>query len=291
MNEKLALIQKEKKTAQIMVGVCAAGLIGCLILVSRRSPVSLILFAVVFLFYLIVFRRQSKKYQQVIKTATLEECFRSSLKDISYEPKNGMEKERITQSHLLPVVHPENLLIRDTVKGTFQFLPAVLSDVTTDFFSSRTTRQGGTKEFLDFLSGNWFEIQFKTPLPYSCIVWSRKLVPESVRTGFFEGYQNLDMYQNENFRKEFHLYSDKGREFTIPEEVEKALLRLAEFTPGQVAAEFDGNTLRVFIKDRFLYTYAVRPRVDVTPQILQHNQYPEISYILRVADAVIKGRA
>ena len=115
MNEKIALIQKEKRTAQIMVGVCIAGLLGCLILVSRRSPISLILFTVIFLFYLLVFRRQSKKYQQTIKKATLEECFRSSLKDISYEPKNGLEKERITQSHLLPVVHPQNLLIRDTV--------------------------------------------------------------------------------------------------------------------------------------------------------------------------------
>ena len=290
MNEKIALIQKEKRTAQIMVGVCIAGLLGCLILVSRRSPISLILFTVIFLFYLLVFRRQSKKYQQTIKKATLEECFRSSLKDISYEPKNGLEKERITQSHLLPVVHPENLLIRDTVKGTFQFLPAVLSDVTTDFFSSRTTRQGGAKEFLDFLSGNWFEIQLKAPIPYSCVVWSRDLVPESARTAFFEGYQNLDMYQDEDFRKVFHLYSDQEQEFTLPEEAEKALLRLAGFTPGKVAAEFSGNMLRVFIKDRFLYTYAVRPRVDVTPQILQHNQYPEISYILRVPDAVIKGR-
>ena len=42
MNEKLNKIRQEKRTAQIMVAVCAAGLAVSLILTLRRSPLSLI---------------------------------------------------------------------------------------------------------------------------------------------------------------------------------------------------------------------------------------------------------
>ena len=40
MNDKLNKIQQEKRTAQIMVAICAAGLIVSLILTLRHSPLS-----------------------------------------------------------------------------------------------------------------------------------------------------------------------------------------------------------------------------------------------------------
>ena len=116
MNDKLNKIQQEKRTAQIMVAICAAGLIVSLILTLRHSPLSFLLYGLVFLFYLFVFRKQSKRYQKAVKTAALEECLRPFLKNISYQEKDGLDPKAILNSfcrqqperraskpHLLPI--------------------------------------------------------------------------------------------------------------------------------------------------------------------------------------------
>ena len=98
MNDKLNKIQQEKRTAQIMVAICAAGLIVSLILTLRHSPLSFLLDGLVFLFDLFVFRKQSKRYQKAVKTAALEECLRPFLKNISYQEKDGLDPKAILNS-------------------------------------------------------------------------------------------------------------------------------------------------------------------------------------------------
>lgn len=288
MNEKIKKIQQEKKKAQIMIGIFVVGLLFSLILTFRRSPLATLLLGIMFLFYVFVFRRQAKQYQNVIKTATLEECLRPYLKEITYEEKNGLKSEHISESHFLPVQHDKSILIRDTVRGTYQALPAFLSDVTCDYTSVRPVKHGNEKPILDFISGNWFEIRFSSPLPYSCTIWDKQLVDSTAREPFFEGFRMMSGCQAREFENKFFTYTKEAEDFILPEEVTGALLKLAEFTPGQVAAQLDGPVFRIFIRNRFLYTNAVSPKVEITPQLLQHNQYPEISYILRVADAVRK---
>lgn len=81
-----------------MVAICAAGLIVSLILTLRHSPLSFLLYGLVFLFYLFVFRKQSKRYQKAVKTAALEECLRPFLKNISYQEKDGLDPKAILNS-------------------------------------------------------------------------------------------------------------------------------------------------------------------------------------------------
>lgn len=288
MNEKIKKIQQEKKKAQIMIGVFAAGLLLSLILTFLRSPLSALLFGIMFLFYVFIFRRQAKHYQNAIKTATLEECMRPYLKDITFEEKNGLEAEHISSSHFFPIQHDKSILIRDTIHGTYQALPAFLSDVTCDYTSIRPMKNGKEKPILDFISGNWFEIRFSSPLPCSCIIWDKQFLDSTAREPFFEDFRMISSCQNKEFENQFFIYTKDDEDFTLPKEVTGALLKLAEFTPGQAAAQLDGSVFRIFIRNRFLYTSSVSPKVEISPQILQHNQYPEISCILRVADAVRK---
>lgn len=286
MNEKLNQIRQEKKKAQFLVLICVAGLLISLVLTLRRSPMAIVFYAAVLLFYLLVFRRQGKRYQQTIKTATLTECLRPFLKSITYQEKDGLEPGQILKPHLLPVEHPKSILIRDTVTGTYQTLPVFLSDVTVDYQSSRLTRQGEEKAMVDFLSGNWFEIQLKEELPFSCTIWDRELTPAAVREQFFSDQRCLDICQTPAFRERFSSYTREHSDLSLPEELEKALLKLAEITPGQVAAQLEGNRFRIFIKNRFLYTRQPSPRIEITAQMLNYNQYSEIHYILRAVDAV-----
>lgn len=286
MNEKLNQIRQEKKKAQILVLICAAGLIVSLILTLRRSPAAIVFYAAVLAFYLFVFRRQSKRYQQTVKTATLTECLRPYLKGIAYQEKDGLNPSQIPQARLIPVEHPKSILIRDTITGTYQTLPVFLSDVTADFQSSRLTKSGEEKPVIDFLSGNWFEIQLKEPLPFTCTIWDKGLVPSAVREQFFSDCRCLDICQTPAFRERFSTYTRDHSDISIPEELEKALLKLAEITPGQIAVQLDGHIFRIFIKNRFLYTRQPSPKVEVTAQMLNYNQYSEINYILRAVDAV-----
>lgn len=77
------------------VAICAAGLVVSLILTLRHSPLCFLLYGLVFFFYLFVFRKQSKRYQKAVKTATLEECLRPFLKNISYLEKDGLDSKAI----------------------------------------------------------------------------------------------------------------------------------------------------------------------------------------------------
>ena len=77
------------------VAICAAGLVVSLILTLRHSPLCFVLYGLVFFFYLFVFRKQSKRYQKAVKTATLEECLRPFLKNISYLEKDGLDPKAI----------------------------------------------------------------------------------------------------------------------------------------------------------------------------------------------------
>ena len=67
MNEKLNKIRQKKRTAQIMVAVCAAGLAVSLILTLRRSPFAFVFYGLILLFIFLFFEisqnvisRQSK---------------------------------------------------------------------------------------------------------------------------------------------------------------------------------------------------------------------------------------
>lgn len=285
MNEKLNKIRQEKRTAQIMVAVCAAGLAVSLILTLRRSPFAFVFYGLILLFYLFVFRNQSKRYQQAVKNATLEECLRPFLKNISYQEKDGLDPKAILNAGFIPIEHENSLLIRDIVHGSYQAMPVFLSDVTSDYVSAKSTKRGNEKPVFDFLSGNWFEICFKESFPFSCTIWDKELVSDSAREHFFNGFYSADSSQNAEFRNRFCTYTKDRPDITLPDELTRALPKLAEFTPGKIAVQLDGQHFRIFIRNRFLYTNTVSPKIDITPQILQHNQYPEISYILRAADA------
>ena len=285
MNDKLNKIQQEKRTAQIMVAICTAGLIVSLILTLRHSPLSFLLYGLVFLFYLFVFRKQSKRYQKAVKTATLEECLRPFLKNISYQEKDGLDPKAILNAGMIPIEHEKSLLIRDIVHGSYQALPVFLSDVTSDYVSAKSIKRGNEKPVFDFLSGNWFEICFKESFPISCTIWDKELISDSAREDFFKDFHSADSSQSAELRNRFYTYTKDCSEIVIPEKLVKALLKLADFTPGRIAVQLDGQHFRIFIRNRFLYTKNVSPKIEITPQILQHNQYPEISYILRAADA------
>lgn len=289
MNEKINTLKARQKQLQTLGIVFMLAAVLCLILLFKFPACSTLLFFALLVFYLVVIRRGIRQYKKAVKTAILEECFRSSLKDITYCPKGGVPRETIADAGFIPVEHTKNLLVNDSVCGRYKAMPAFVTDVTTDFQSVRTTKSGEQKSFLDFLSGCYFDVELPDRKTFSgsITIWPKESIPMAAIQRCFAGQQSFTSPAAQELEQDFLLFTrDCADVPVLPEAFLKAVLRLAEYTPGSTAVQLADGHLRIFIQNRFLYTSPVKVRTAVTPQLLNYNQFPEISYILRVADTM-----
>ncbi len=65
-----------------------------------------------------------------------------------------------------------------------------------------------------------------------------------------------------------------------------AFTLLDEYTPGAAALQVKDGNVRMFIRNRFLYTTELKLYTPVTPQLLSSTPFPEIHSMLRVVDAL-----
>lgn len=284
INEKVAALAKAKKNLQlfsILFVVCGIVII---FLLSKKPITGLVLSLALVLIYLILFRKQAKDYRQAVKQAMLEEGLRPFFKNITYSKQDGISPESILSADFIPSEAPENMIIRDTVQGSYQTMPAFLTDITTNFQSYKSDKGGEAKPVTDFLSGCLFDIQLSHNSQKDYILWSKKVFPEKSRAHYFS--KKAENPAPGALADEFLLYTNPAA--GIPEispEAEKTILRLNEYTPGDICLQVCGNHLRIFISNRFLFTLHVPGQVEITAKMLNTNPFAELPYLLRVADS------
>lgn len=185
INEKVAALAKAKKNLQLFSILFAACGIAIIFLLSKKPILGLVLTLVLVLIYLILFRKQAKDYRQAGKQAMLEEGLRPFLKNITYLKQDGISADEILSADFIPSESPKNMIIRDTVQGTYQTMPAFLTDITTNFQSYKSDKGGETKPVTDFLSGCLFDIQLSHSSQKDYILWSKKVFSEKRHSGDF----------------------------------------------------------------------------------------------------------
>lgn len=281
MNEKINALNAAKKKIQAVSLVFVVCGILCVLLLMRRPMASGILLAAMLLFYIFCFRRLVKRYRQKERQAMLEEGLRSCLKEITYQEKDGISKDALQQTHFLPAEVPSNILIRETVTGTYQGMPAVMTDITTAY-----RIYPGTKEKrMGFLSGCYFEIRLSRCQWQRFQLWPKEMLPEQARSHYLPGL--TESPAPGKLKDSFCLYiSQDVLEPPLSEDTIKAILRLAEYTPGRLVLQASGSCLQIFIQNRFLCTQELPAKEDITAQMLSVNPFPEAPYLLRVADAM-----
>ncbi len=286
MNEKLAALSRTKKQIQIFSILFVVCGIAIIFLLSSKPVTGFCLTLALIAVYLLVFRQRTNAYRQDVKKAMLEEGLRPFLKNISYEKKNGIDKNLILDAGFLPNETPANLLIRDTVQGTYQALPVFLTDITTNFRSIKPKGNGADQEVTDFMSGCYFDIQLRSE-GGDYILWPKNLMPEKSQRHCFSGKAQTSAPGL--LGETFFLYSKPGADtLEISPETEKTILRLSEYTPGEVCVQISGGHLRIFIRNRFLFTFHIPGRTEMTAKILSTNPFPELPYLLRAADSLLK---
>ncbi|MCI6888387.1 MAG: hypothetical protein MR868_14260 [Lachnospiraceae bacterium] len=285
MNEKITFLKQKQKRLQILGTIFLIALIIVLLIGMKSQLLSAVLAFLFLLIYLFGIRSAKKSYQQAVKTVILEESFRPQFKQITYLPKDGLSPSDLADTGFFPVAHAKNMLIRDTLKGTYQGMPVVLSDLTFDVVSSQP---GSTKNTVDFLAGCYFDIQLNKKTGMNCCLWSEDCMPQNRKKDL---YPNLICAQLEASGEKPHSYClyqlPDMPETLFPDSLLKAICRLDEYTPGAIALQITDDHLRIFIRSRFLYTMTVKIQAPLTSQLLTANPFPEIHAILRTADTLI----
>lgn len=285
MNEKINALAKEKKNLLMMCFALIAGLIISFFVITKVRAASIVLCPAALLFYIFVYRRGINRYKAHIKAAILEEGLRSSLKNITYTEKNGVTSEEVVSAHFLPSDAPDSILSRDTVRGLYQAKPAVLTDLTANLKSSVTTGSGKTKQTLDFLTGCYFDIRLTESTAEVFTLWHKDCLTSQIREHYAPTHVELETPAA--LAGQFLLFVPNG--FGMPkisDAFTDAVLRLEEYTPGQLCVQVSGDHLRIFIQHRFLYPYNIPTRIEITPQLLNSNPFPELRYMLQIADTL-----
>lgn len=124
-----------------------------------------------------------------------------------------------------------------------------------------------------FIRGKKYARKEKAALPEAAVLQKnyRLYIP---KTASPDDYQSQSLGQKGNFS----------------ERLLKAFRYLTEFTPGHVAMQVQGQYLRVFIRNRFMYTIDVPVRTELTTKLITYNEFSEIHYLLRIADTFIGQR-
>lgn len=291
MNDKINALNAYKKKLQTIGLIYTISAILCILLIFKFRTVGIALFFVLAAFHVFVFKRMIRSFREQVKTAILEEGFRPFIKDITYQKKDGLSPAEVSAMQFLPAWHKDRILVRDTIRGTYQAMPVVLTDLTTDFQSSAPGKNGVRKDTVDFLSGCLLDIQLSGNSGADYLLLPKNLFNAPTLKHYLDAKEQAAFEEVAfvgDLAGQFLLYtSPENDKPEIPKEFAKAILRLAEFTPGQTMVQVSGDHLRIFIRNRFLYTYSFLLRTEITSKLLSSNPLPELPYMTRVADALL----
>lgn len=283
MNEKIKFLQKKKQQLQAFSLMFLVGLIFCLIFAIKAPSVGGTFALIMLLIHFFGIRPASKRYIQAIKVAHIQEGFRSLIKQITYKDKNGISKESIAKAVFLPVAHENNIVIRDTITGTYQAMPLMLTDVTTDYESATATNKAG----VDYLPGCYMEVKLSKKPAFDFALLSENSIPASAIETRYITMIGSNLHVSGKTEHTYRLYLPEGvSESQLPEDLVTAFVLLDEYTPGMIALQVKGHYVRIFIRNRFLYTHDLKLHTPVTPQLLGNAPFPEIHAMLRVVDTL-----
>jgi len=284
MNEKIQFLYKKKHMLQAFSLAFLVGLIFCLIMAIKAPKVGGLFAAIMLFTHIFGIRPAAKRYVKTVKIAHIQEGMRTLIKQLTYHEKKGIPTETIVKAGFLPVVHPNNIVIRDTVKGTYQAMPIFLTDVTTDYESQTTTNKSG----LDYLAGCYLEIKLSKKPDFDFVILSGGSVPASAFEKQCATLTGTNIHidgKEEGY--DFRVYAPEGKTpANLPKDTMTAFSLLYEYTPGMPALQVKGNYARIFIRNRFLYTHDLKQHTPVTPQLLGSNPFPELNAMLRIIDTL-----
>lgn len=287
------------KQLRLMGKLSAVFIIICFMVAFQNLSFGIGMFVVLAFYFIFFYRRKVRLYQKELKNAILTGSFRPTLGEITFNAKDPEARKAVAESGLLPLAQPDGLVVRDTVRGTCYGCPAFLTDVTANYFTTRTDKHGKEARALEYLSGCCFEVEPNSKLPREFILWHRECMPEEARSAHLTGWSKSPIPCEEDdppeylplLAEKYDLYVPQGQK---PPELWDRFIRafgqLVEFTPGHAVLQVSEHRIRIFIESRFVYTLQIPVYQPVTNAILHADAFPEMEYMVRVVNTVMRLR-
>lgn len=260
----------------IFVLFCAGALI---LMAARRLGLGLVLLGAGCLYYLLLVRRDVKKFTGLFLEKNLEAGLGKSLAGAAYRDYAGIPREEIFRAGLLPMVEDSSCITFHRVTGSAKGLTAELCDVT--FQPVREER-----ERLRFVSGCWIAMTLEQDTGCRLRMVSRRLVAEQAAERWYPeaGFRPF-RWGKERVDGEFYSCG----EACLGDSALGRLMDLVEFTPGTVAMGVEGNRLWFFLGRRLLAGGEPGLKEAVTEAMLRRDPLPELEYLLKTATAIRRG--
>ena len=229
------------------------------------------------LFYL---RRRQKQYLRELIRANLESTVCQKLGAEPPEERGGgtVTPRAVRAAQLMPFDETEGCcLLAQGITGTLGGMPVSGCDAT--FGQTFHLVKNGRKR-VHFTCGVWVRLQLPADTGADWRLLDPDAIPTPIRQDFYAAQSSLEPAGTLDDRWVF--YRAAG-------EPSGKLLRkageLAGYTPGKAAFSLQGDTLTVFLRDRFL-ARPVSMKSAPTAALLQFDPLPELDYILRCAQAL-----
>lgn len=240
----------------------------CVILVSalRKFWLTLIIIAATVFVQLFVFRKMQKKYVD----HAVEENLRATTGQLLHTDQVVMKgnellsEDVIREADLVPVMDQSGAINLFTAVSGYvgkdsKRMEVISCDVTL------AHHQEGTRISAEILCGNWIHIQLPEKTGYHF----------TVKEGKFRSLE--DEHEKENIGDMTNAENANG--MRMPERFYRQLDKLEDYTTGSLSMRVDGDTVDVFLKDRFLAA-SFSARSEVTKQMIDWNPMPELEKVL-----------
>lgn len=251
-------------TAYFMIGMVI-----CVILVSalRKFWLTLIIIAATVFLQLFVFRKMQKAY---VEHAVRENIMATAgqllhTDQVVMKGEELMSADVIRGAALVPVMDKTGAINLFAAVSGYTGKGSKKMEVTSCDVTL-AHHQEGTRISAEILCGNWIHIQLPETTRYHFTVTDGKV-------------QSLEE-ENETEKKigDF-TNTETANGMGMPERFYRQLEKLEDYTTGSLSMRVDGNTVDVFLKDRFLAAN-FSPRSEVTKQMIDWNPMPELEKVL-----------
>lgn len=263
-------------------------LVAALVFVFQNHILTLAALALAVLFHLCVIRPWQKKYANAFTCANLEHTLCLKLNTPSVSEKNAVHitPSLMKKAALMPFHQTSSTpLLRWELSGQIRGLSVSLCDavLAQDF---KLVEKG--KQRVHMNTGVWIHIELSKDTGLNFRLLDENSVPTPIRMDFFskESLYISSPVPDAELAKCFVLYHPAAEDTPVlPNRFLRELKKLKDYTPGYAAVSIHDKQLDIFIRNRFL-TRPVSVRQAPTEELLNFDPFPELRYLLDLADAL-----
>lgn len=251
---------------------------------NRYICLALILVALVY--HLCYLRPLQKKYTSEAVRQNLLATVCAALDTTKLDEKGGgrLTEADLRAATLMPIDQGKNMVL--LCQGVGGIKDGIQVDVCDATLAQHFSLVEKGKHRVHFNSGCWMRFRLPTDTGADWSLMHKDAIPTPIRLAFYARHTRYEQAALPEYLAENHLcYTPVDAPDLPAGEVLRQVKQLADYTPGRLAISLKGDTLTVYLGQRFL-ARPVSVSTPPTAETLGFDPMPELAYALRMAKVV-----